>query len=366
MDRIFLGFSDRQLQINTRGVKSSSSSRKEYMLILDVYDIKKIVQKTGFKNFFLELIDTLENDYKNWGNFDKMPRIATHFSYGVLELMPTSDEEFYAYKYVTGHPRNPNFNKTTVMATGQLSEIKTGEPLLISEMTLLTALRTGATSVMAAKYLARADSHILCLIGTGAQSEFQTLAFDTLFDIKEIRYFDVDPKAMDKYEKNMKKYEFNLTRCKSAKEAVWGADIVTTITADKKNQTILTGDMIEEGMFINGVGGDCPGKTEISKDVVEMSSVFVEYLPQTKIEGEIQQVDDDFPTTELHEVIRDLKDGRKNDKEVTLFDSVGFAIEDFSVLKLVYKLAKKYDIGRESDLIPVMEDPKNLFVSLVD
>ncbi len=336
------------------------------MLILDVYDIKNIVQKIGFKDFFIKLIEILESDFKNWDNFDKMPRIATHFSYGVLELMPTSDEEFYAYKYVTGHPRNPKFNKTTVMATGQLSTIQTGEPVLISEMTLLTALRTAATSAMAAKYLARKNSQILCLIGTGAQSEFQTLAFNTLFDIKEIRYFDVDPKAMDKYENNMKKYSFNLTRCKNAKEAVDGADIVTTITADKKNQTILTKEMIQKGMFINGVGGDCPGKTEMSKEVVEMSSVFVEYLPQTKIEGEIQQVSDDFPTTELYEVVKGLKKGRRNDDEVTLFDSVGFAIEDFSVLKLVYKLAQEYDIGRELDLIPSMNDPKDLFTSFGD
>ncbi len=336
------------------------------MLILDVYDIKNIVQKTGFKDFFIKLIKVLEGDFKNWDNFDKMPRIATHFSYGVLELMPTSDEEFYAYKYVTGHPRNPKFNKTTVMATGQLSTIQTGEPVLISEMTLLTALRTAATSAMAAKYLARKNSQILCLIGTGAQSEFQTLAFDTLFDIKEIRYFDVDPKAMDKYEKNIKKYNFNLTRCQNAKEAVDGADIVTTITADKKNQTILTKEMIQKGMFINGVGGDCPGKTEMSKEVVEMSRVFIEYLPQTNIEGEIQQVSDDFPTIELHEVIKGLKNGRKNDDEVTLFDSVGFAIEDFSVLKLVYKLAQKYNIGKELDLIPSMEDPKDLFTSFED
>ncbi|NOX15199.1 MAG: ornithine cyclodeaminase [Epsilonproteobacteria bacterium] len=336
------------------------------MLILDVYDIKKIVQKIGFKDFFLKLIDILESDYKNWDNFDKIPRVATHFPYGVIELMPTSDEEFYTFKYVNGHPRNPKFDKTTVMATGQLSLIKTGEPLLISEMTLLTALRTGATSAMAGKYLAKKNSSVLCLIGTGAQSEFQTLAFDTIFDIKEIRYFDIDSKTMNKFEKNIKKYGFKLTRCDSAKEAVLNSDIVTTITADKANQTILTKDMLEEGMFINGVGGDCPGKTELSKEVVETCKVFVEYLPQTKIEGEIQQVSDDFPTTGLHEVIKGEKIGRKNSKEITLFDSVGFAIEDFSVLKLIYELAKKYNIGKELDLIPVMDDPKDLFVSFED
>ncbi len=336
------------------------------MLILDVYDIKQIVQKIGFKEFFSRLIEVLQSDFKNWDNFDKMPRVATHFSYGVLELMPTSDNEFYAYKYVTGHPRNPKFNKTTVMATGQLSTIETGEPVLISEMTLLTALRTAATSAMAGKYLAKKSSKILCLIGTGAQSEFQSLAFATLFDIEEIRYFDVDLKAMDKFEKNIKSYGFKLTRCQSAKEAVKNADIVTTITADKKNQTILTKEMIQDGMFINGVGGDCPGKTELSKDVVEMSRVFVEYLPQTKIEGEIQQVDNDFPTVELQEVIKGKKPGRENDSEVILFDSVGFAIEDFSVLKLIYKLAKEHKIGKELDLIPKMQDPKDLFKSMAD
>ncbi|MCF6172822.1 MAG: ornithine cyclodeaminase [Campylobacteraceae bacterium] len=336
------------------------------MLVLDVYDIKKIVQKIGFKDFFLEMIDMLEADYKNWDNFDKIPRVATHFPYGVIELMPTSDEEFYAFKYVNGHPRNPKFDKTTVMATGQLSVIKTGEPRLISEMTLLTALRTGATSAMAGKYLAKKNSSVLCLVGTGAQSEFQSLAFDTIFDIKEIRYFDIDSKTMDKFEKNIKKYGFNLTRCSNAKEAVNGADIVTTITADKRNQTILTKDMLENGMFINGVGGDCPGKTEMSEEVVRASEVFVEYLPQTKIEGEIQQVEDSFPTTELQEVIKGEKAGRKNDTQITLFDSVGFAIEDFSVLKLIYKLAQKYNIGKELDLIPVMDDPKDLFVSFED
>ncbi len=333
------------------------------MLILDVYDIKKIVQKTGFRDFFTKLIEVLEGDFKNWDSFNKMPRVATHFSYGVLELMPTSDDEFYAYKYVTGHPRNPKFNKTTVMATGQLSTIETGEPVMISEMTLLTALRTAATSAMAGKYLAKKESKVLCLIGTGAQSEFQALAFDTLFDIKEIRYFDIDSKAMDKFENNIKNYGFKLTKCVSAKEAVRGSDIITTITADKKNQTILIKDMIQEGMFINGVGGDCPGKTEMSRDVVEMSRVFVEYLPQTKIEGEIQQVSDDFPTTELQEVIKGEKEGRRDDEEITLFDSVGFAIEDFSVLKLVYELAQKYKIGKELDLIPKMQDPKDLFAS---
>ena len=337
------------------------------MLVLDVYDIKELVNKIGFKPFFKELIELLEEDFKRWEKFDKMPRVATHFSHGVLELMPASDDEFYGYKYVTGHPKNPDVNKTTVMATGQLSTVDTGEPVLISEMTLLTALRTGATSALAGKYLAKKDSKILCLIGTGAQSEFQSLAFDTIFDIEEIRYFDVDPKAMDKFEQNMSKFTYKMTRCSSTYEAVKGADIVTTITADKRNQTIILPEMVEEGMFINGVGGDCPGKTEMAKEVVEsVNKVVIEYYPQTKIEGEIQQVSDDFPTTELWEIILNQKDGRTNENETILFDSVGFGVEDFTILKLVYKLAKENGIGRDMDLIPNMgQDPKDLFKSFL-
>ncbi len=336
------------------------------MLVLDICDVRKIVREIGFKRFYEELIKELESDFSRWDNFEKMPRIATHFSYGVLELMPASDEEFYSYKYVTGHPQNPKHKKTTVMATGQLSTVDTGEPVMISEMTLLTALRTGATSAMAGKYLAKRESKTLALIGTGAQSEFQSLAFDTLFDIEEIRYFDVDSFAMDKFERNMRNYGFRLQRCLDTKEAVSGADIVTTITADKRNQTIITKDMLENGMFLNGVGGDCPGKTEMSADVLESSRVFVEYEPQTRIEGELQQMDDNFMVTELQEVIRGIKKGRIYDDEIILFDSVGFAIEDFSILKLMYKLAKELKIGRNIELLPDMSDPKNLFKSFLD
>lgn len=162
--------------------------------------------------------------------------------------------------------QNPAQNKMTVMATGQLSLTETGEPLMFSEMTLLTGFRTAATSAMAAKHLAKKDSEVLALIGTGAQSEFQFLAYSFIFDLKEVRYFDTDPAAMRKFEKNMARFDIRLIPCKDAREAVQGADLITTCTADKKYQTVLTKDMISKDVFINGLGGDCPGKTEIEKN----------------------------------------------------------------------------------------------------
>ncbi len=331
------------------------------MLVLQISDIGKILRLVGYKKFFQELMLTLETDFENWQSFDKSPRLATHVKDGVIELMPVSNEELYSFKYVNGHPKNPLSNKFTVMATGQLSLVKTGEPLLFSEMTLLTALRTAAISALAAKYLAAKNSTILAFIGTGAQSEFQYLAFSLVFNIKQLRFYDTDPKAMQKFEKNMQKFNIELIPCKSAQEAVKGVQLITTMTADKRNQTILTKQMLTQDVFINGIGGDCPGKTELSKDLVEDSTVVVEYFEQSKIEGEIQQMDDDYRCAQLHEVFRGEMPINVQTHGTVIFDSVGFALEDYSVLRYVYSLAKELKIGVNLELIPNLEDVKNLY-----
>jgi ornithine cyclodeaminase len=335
------------------------------MKVLEIEDIKEIVTKVGFKEFFMMLIKTLEEDYSNWESFDKAPRVANHVDGGVIELMPISDDKLYTYKYVNGHPKNPEQNKMTVMATGQLSEVSTGEPLMFTEMTLLTALRTAANSAMAAKYLAKKDSKVLTLIGTGAQSEFQYLAFSYIFDLEEVRFYDTDPKAMEKFVKNVSEFDIKITPCKNTEEAIIGADIITTCTADKKYQTILTKEMIKRDVYINAIGGDCPGKTELEKELVETSIVVCEFLEQCKIEGEIQQLDKNYMCTELYEIIRAEKVLNVETEGTIVFDSVGFAIEDYSVLRLIYKLSNDFNIGKEMNLIPQLSDVKNLF-SLVE
>ena len=144
-------------------------------------------------------------------------------------------------------------------------------------------------------------------------------------------------------------------------QAVRGADIVTTVTADKTNATILTPDLIEPGMHINGVGGDCPGKTELHADVLRGASVFVEYEPQTRIEGDLQHLPADFAVTELWQVLRGQATGRTHDAQVTLFDSVGFALEDYSALRFMRDAAQELGIGQLVSLIPELANPKDLF-----
>jgi ornithine cyclodeaminase len=227
---------------------------------------------------------------------------------------------------------------------------------------LTTALRTAVTSALAARALARPDSRRMALIGNGAQSEFQALAFHYILGVDTLHVYDVDAGATRKLESNLASVPgLRVVRFDSAAEAVKGTDIVTTVTADKAYATILTADMVEPGMHINAVGGDCPGKTELHADVLRAGPVFVEYEPQTRIEGDLQQMPADFAVTELWRVLTGQSAGRKNAADVTIFDSVGFALEDFSALRWLRDAAVRHGVGARIEVAPQLPDPKNLF-----
>ncbi len=282
--------------------------------------LRELMARTGTGRFIEELAGEIEADYRRWDDFEKSPRHAIHSSGGVIELMPTSDGRLYSFKYVNGHPKNTVKHLLTVTAFGVLADVATGYPLLLSEMTFVTALRTAAISALTARRMARPESRVMALIGNGAQSEFQAIAFH-----------------------------------------------------HKRNATILTPDMISPGMHLNAVGGDCPGKTELHADILRAKDVriVVEFEPQARIEGEIQhlvalgEMDALGRVTELADVVRGRVPGRVNDREVTLFDSVGFALNDFSSLRYLQRLnAEQPDGGQRIDLIPELDDPKDLFVGL--
>ncbi|MDO5898832.1 ornithine cyclodeaminase [Agrobacterium sp. Azo12] len=332
---------------------------------VSVDHMMKLVLKIGIDTFLRELAEVVEEDFLRWESFDKTPRIASHSTDGVIELMPTSDGTLYGFKYVNGHPKNTREGRQTVTAFGVLSDVGNGYPMLLSEMTILTALRTAATSAVAAKHLARKNARNMAIIGNGAQSEFQARAFKAILGIDQLRLYDIDPAASEKCRRNLAGQGFDIVICPTAQDAVEGADIITTVTADKQYATILSDNMVGPGVHINAVGGDCPGKTELHKDILLRSDIFVEYPPQTRIEGEIQQLPADYPVTELWQVMAGMTAGRVDDHQITLFDSVGFATEDFSALR--YVRAKLHDTGlfEELDLLADPDDPRDLFGMLL-
>ena len=336
-------------------------SDKALVPFVSVDNMMRLIHTIGIDTVLKDLDAYIEEDFKRWELFDKTPRVASHSDVGVIELMPTSDGEAYGFKYVNGHPKNTSEGLQTVTAFGLLADVYTGYPVLLTEMTILTALRTAATSAMVAKHLAPKGATTMAMIGNGAQSEFQSLAMQAICGLKSVRLYDVDPAATAKCAANLQGSGLEVVVCKSPEEAIEGAQILTTCTADKQYATILTDNMVGSGVHINAIGGDCPGKTELAPGILTRSDVFVEFPPQTRVEGEIQQMPEDFEVTELWQVILGEKPGRRDDKQITLFDSVGFAIEDFSALRYIRDRIKGTDFFFDLDMLADPDDPRDLF-----
>ncbi len=339
----------------------TTPSDKALVPFVSVDHMMKLIHHIGIEQMLCGIADAIEADFRRWELFDKTPRVASHSDVGVIELMPTSDGDVYGFKYVNGHPDNTRDGLQTVTAFGLLSDVATGYPVLLSEMTILTALRTAATSALVARVLAPKNAKTMAMIGNGAQSEFQSLAMKAIVGITEVRLYDTDPAATLKCAANLAGHGLDVVVCKTAEEAMLGAQIITTCTADKQYATILTDNMIGAGVHINAIGGDCPGKTELAPAILHRAGIFVEYPEQTRIEGEIQQLDPDHPVTEFWQVLAGQAAGRTDDKQITLFDSVGFAIEDFSALRYVRDQIAGTQFFHPLDLLADPDDPRDLF-----
>ncbi|EPX77362.1 ornithine cyclodeaminase [Litoreibacter arenae] len=339
----------------------TTPSKLALVPFVSVDNMMKLVNAIGPAKMIAEIAEYIEADFKRWEKFDKTPRVAAHSDEGVIELMPTSDGESYGFKYVNGHPANMARGFQTVTAFGVLARVDNGYPVLLSEMTILTALRTAATSALVAKYLAPEGSKTMAMIGNGAQCEFQALAFQTVLGIDTVRLYDIDRDATEKAARNLASTGLTIVKCTSPEEAVTGAQIITTCTADKQYATILTDNMVGSGVHINAIGGDCPGKTELHRDILLRSDIFVEYPPQTRVEGEIQQLAPDHAVTEMWRVMTGQAQGRRDARQITLFDSVGFATEDFSALRYIRDQLKDHDTYVELDMLADPDDPRDLF-----
>ena len=188
----------------------TAPSHKALVPFVSVDNMMRLIHKIGIEEMLVGLSQYIEEDFRRWQLFDKTPRIASHSEEGVIELMPTSDGEVYGFKYVNGHPKNMKEGLQTVTAFGLLANVGNGYPVLLSEMTVLTALRTAATSAMAAKWLAPQNATTMAMIGNGAQSEFQCMAFKAICGIREVRLYDIDKAATTKAARNLAQSDLNV------------------------------------------------------------------------------------------------------------------------------------------------------------
>jgi ornithine cyclodeaminase len=331
------------------------------MYLMDVPSVVQLIQQRTLSKVMSELIKRLQADYSRWGEFHLQSRHASYVPGGVIELMPIYDQHRYACKLVNCHPGNPKRHLLSVTGLGFLVDVATGYPLLLSEMTLLTAIRTACVSALVAQYCAPKDSATLGILGLGAQAEFQVMAMCEMFPITKVLCFDPDIKAAHKFMSHMREEGIACHQCKQPQEAVSEVDICITTTArQNSDKPVVEDKWVHDSLHISAIGGDGPGKTELAANTIKRASVVVAYLPQTKVEGEIQQVaDKDLNITLLSDLVSQPKP--QFAKQLSVFDSVGFALEDYTVLNWLYDLVDSSGLAQKANLIPHSEDCKDLF-----
>jgi alanine dehydrogenase len=302
-------------------------SKNDVRSILNIEDVIKAVEQ-AFKDLALGRA--------------KMPSKA----YLVLEkgdfrAMPGAIPGAAGMKWVNVHPQNRQSGLPTVMAIIIYNDPATGYPLAVMDATDITAYRTGAAAAIASKYLARKDSHTLGIVGLGRQSYTQLMAHSEVFDIRQVKVLDQRADAAERFIKSLPAH--SIKAC-SLQETV-DSDIVCTVTPAR--EPFLKSEWVQPGTHINAIGADAEGKEELEPALLKKAVVVVDDLRQAAAAGEINvpvrnglfKIEEVYAT--LGEVIAGKKQGRKDRKAITIFDSTGLAIEDVAVAKLVYDKAMK-------------------------
>lgn len=323
-------------------------------------DLALWIQRRGVEQCIKEVIDRLRLDYGRWDTFKKVSRQATYFSHGVIEVMPISDDEWYACKVVNGHPNNPSQGLLSIYAMGVLLSVDTGLVHLISEMTLLTALRTAGMSAVFASLCGIKKPVKIGIVGAGAQSEFQLLGMDQVLKVDRVMVYDVDAKAVGKLSRNLGFKPWPVECLGRVEPLVEECDIIITSTASKQQVDVLGSASLRSDQIVIAIGGDCPGKTELDAMRLMGARIVVPCLKQASIEGEIQQLrGENEGVKELHECL----DGKwlKSADSLRIFDSVGYALDDYSILRWLHD--SHVDVAPKP-FHPELEDPKNLFASI--
>ena len=329
-------------------------------LVLDKDDIAALIRACGLELFYSLLMERLEKGFRNFaeGKITVPARHAFSFAKGSVESMPAADAAQFAVKVVNTHPANPAHGLPTVIAVGMLVDGATGVPLMITEGTLLTALRTAAASAIATNYLARKDAATLGIVGTGAQALPQLHALSLVRKIEQVYAYDIDRHALEDFVRAAKTIGTTVTPLHHQKDAS-EADIVVTATCATQTPVLRNG-WIRDGTHINAVGGDAPGKTELEKALVQRSKLVVDFIDQAVHEGEAQQVGREGIYAHLGEIVSGGKKGRAGN-EITIFDSVGFAMEDLVAYQLLYEMAHRH--CRTVRIAAQQRFPKNLYAS---
>lgn len=252
-------------------------------------------------------------------------------------------------KIVSVFPDNPSQGKPTIYASYLLSDATTGEILALIEASTLTGMRTGGASALATRYLARSDSHVLGIIGTGFQAFYQVQAIMAVRSVEKVLAYDSDRKKLEDFCNNLKGIS-PIFPADDPESLVKDSDIIVTATTSRT--PVFPGKAVKPGTHINAIGAYHPDAREVDEDVVMRAKIVLDTYEVALHEGGdiiIPMKEGKISPSSIHADLGDMitgkKPGRQTAEEITLFKSVGFAMEDIVVAHQAYEKAIQAGIG---------------------
>ncbi|MBN1134053.1 MAG: alanine dehydrogenase [Methanosarcinaceae archaeon] len=323
------------------------------ILWLDQKDVKNVLDMASS-------MEVVERAFKQHGlkKVQMPPKTYLYFEKhnGDLRTMPAflEEQDITGVKIVNVHPDNAGKGLPTVMALMILNSTSTGAPLAVMDGTHLTNIRTGAAGGVAAKNLARPNSKVVGMVGSGNQARTQLLALAQVFDIEKVMVTNRGIKGCKEFVKSMESYIKCEMLIKSSVEEVCDCDILITTTPVRS--PLVKSEWVKPGTHINAIGADAKGKEELDPQILTRARIFVDDIVQASHSGEINvplssgliSANDIYG--ELGEVVAGIKPGRTEDDMITIFDSTGLAIQDVATANLVYGKAVERGIGRKLNM----------------
>lgn len=316
-------------------------------LILTASEVKSLISMK-------DAISAVEDVFKlhALGKTQMPKKIYLQFEEGDLRAMPAFANGYAAVKWVNSHPNNYLKKLPSVMAVLILNDPSTGFPLAIMDATFLTSLRTGAAGGVAVKYLARRDSKTIGFVGCGTQARFQLEGILSILNVENALGYDVSKENLEKFKKFCENFGVEF-KAKDVKE-VCDCDVLVTSTPSRG--PVVRDEWVKEGLHINAIGADAPGKQELDEKILLRAKIVVDDYEQAIHSGEVNVaiskglLNPKSIHASLGEVIAKIKAGRECNDEITVFDSTGLAIQDVAVAKIVYERALKKGVGRRVQL----------------
>lgn len=339
-------------------------------------DIVEIVRYVGLDRLMDLATDRIERACDEYDADDYCVPVRDGFSYedpasGLVEWMPAMRfGHNVVMKMVGYHPQNPRLRALpTILSTVMVFDTDSGHLKSVADASFLTSLRTGAASAVASRILAAEDSRTIGLVGAGLQAVTQLHAISRVFPIERVLIADVDPDACNSFAtraSNAGLYDIPIHAAGVA-DVVRHADILCTATSVGVGCGPLFEDVdVSDSIHVNAVGSDFPGKTELPRSLLKRSLVCPDFLDQAMREGECQQLDAHEIGPDLVTLVRQKYSFQEFRRSPTVFDSTGWALEDYVVTELITGIGENIDCGIPLELEAVSADPRDPYGFLAE